>query len=127
MKEIKKIPTTPIPDGYWETQWTTEGAILRDKVNEIIDELSESRLCIKEPTVPTQAPEEPVVLTRWIDPTINEQKMKILKLENIIEKIQNELTTTYIQEKDNEDSANYWIAQYCRDVLKKIQKWKEEK
>jgi len=37
MKQIKKIPTGPIPDGYYQIEWTQEGAILRDKINEIID------------------------------------------------------------------------------------------
>ena len=130
-KLLKKIPMEDIPDGYYMIHWTKEGSILRDAINAVIDawneEYGQSEKCIQEPTVPTQAPEEPAILARWIDPTINEQKIKILKLENIIEKIQNELTATYIEQKDNEDSANYWVAQYCRDVLKKIQKWEEEK
>ena len=130
-KLLKKIPMEDIPDGYYMIHWTKEGSILRDAINAVIDawneEYAQSEKHIQEPTVPTQAPEEPAILTRWIDPTINEQKIKILKLENIIEKIQNELTTTYMEQKDNEDSANYWVAQYCRDVLKKIQKWEEEK
>ena len=36
MDLIKPIPTEPIPDGYYEQQWSLEGAILRDKINEII-------------------------------------------------------------------------------------------
>jgi hypothetical protein len=36
MKNIKPIPTTPIPDGYYSIEWTIEGAILRDKINELI-------------------------------------------------------------------------------------------
>lgn len=36
MKNIKPIPTTPIPDGYYEIEWSIEGAILRDKINELI-------------------------------------------------------------------------------------------
>lgn len=41
MKDIKPIPTTPIPDGYYAIQWTLEGAILRDKINELIAALKE--------------------------------------------------------------------------------------
>ena len=99
-KILKKIPTTDIPDGYYMIHWTKEGSILRDAINSVIDawneEYAQSEKHIQEPTVPTQAPEEHEmqVFTRWIDPTINEQKIKIIKLENIIEKIQNELTTT---------------------------------
>lgn len=36
MKDIKEIPTGPIPDGYYAIEWTLEGAILRDKINELI-------------------------------------------------------------------------------------------
>ena len=42
MKNIKPIPTVPIPDGYYEIEWSVEGAILRDKINEIIAALGES-------------------------------------------------------------------------------------
>lgn len=41
MKKIKKIPTGPIPDGYYSQEWSLEGAILRDKINEIIDAIEE--------------------------------------------------------------------------------------
>lgn len=52
MKNIKPIPTTPIPDGYYEIEWTLEGAILRDKINELI-----AALVNKEPdTVPGTEP-----------------------------------------------------------------------
>ena len=37
MKQIKKIPTDPIPDGYYAIDWSREGAILRDKINEILE------------------------------------------------------------------------------------------
>lgn len=40
MKDIKPIPTTPIPDGYYEIEWTLEDAILRDKINELIAALA---------------------------------------------------------------------------------------
>ena len=36
MEDIKEIPTKPIPDGYYAIEWTLEGAILRDKINELI-------------------------------------------------------------------------------------------
>lgn len=42
MKQIRKIPTGPIPDGYYTQEWSLEGAILRDKINEIIDSLQEN-------------------------------------------------------------------------------------
>lgn len=42
MKNIKPIPTTPIPDGYYEIEWTLEGAILRDKINELIAALADT-------------------------------------------------------------------------------------
>lgn len=42
MKQIRKIPTRPIPDGYYTQEWSLEGAILRDKINEIIDALQEN-------------------------------------------------------------------------------------
>lgn len=40
MKSIKPIPTTLIPDGYYEIEWSIEGAILRDKINELIAALA---------------------------------------------------------------------------------------
>ena len=42
MKYIKKIPTGPIPEDYYAYEWSLEGAILRDKINEIIDALQEN-------------------------------------------------------------------------------------
>ena len=41
MSKIKKIPTCDIPDGYYAQPWSREGAILRDKINEIVDEINE--------------------------------------------------------------------------------------
>lgn len=129
-KLLKKIPMEDIPDGYYMIHWTKEGSILRDAINAVIDawneEYAESEKYIQEPTVPTQAPEEPAVLTRWIDPTIGQQKVEIIKLQNILGKIETELIETYQEHRNNEDSVNYWIAQYCKDVVAKIQKWKKE-
>ena len=57
MKQIKKIPTGPIPDGYYAQEWSLEGAILRDKINEIIDAIGNNMLVtggdsrIPQPTV----------------------------------------------------------------------------
>ena len=36
MKNIKEIPTGPVPDGYYAIEWTQKEAILRDKINELI-------------------------------------------------------------------------------------------
>ena len=41
MGKIKKITTCDIPDGYYAQHWSKEGVILRDKVNEIVDEINE--------------------------------------------------------------------------------------
>lgn len=40
MGKIKKIPTCDIPDGYYAQHWSKEGTILRDKINEIADEIN---------------------------------------------------------------------------------------
>lgn len=116
-KLLKKIPMEDIPDGYYMIHWTKEGSILRNAVNAVIDawneEYAQSEKHIQEPTVPTQAPEEPAILTRWIDPTIGQQEQEIKRLNNIRNKAIEYIWSTKYEWGDlDEDNESFDIDAY---------------
>lgn len=76
MKEIRKIPTGPIPDGYYTQEWSLEGAILRDKINQIIDALEEKYIIV-EPKCPIPQPTVYQTVPNPIPPIESKQAPKV--------------------------------------------------
>ena len=63
-------------------------------------------------------------LTRWQDPTIEQQKKEIDRLNNIINELEEYLKKLYIQRKDR---SSYKYGQDYKEILNKLQELKENK